>query len=52
VLGWGDVELTYAETDTIVEESCLAVRQALEAGYVPLICGGDHVAQTDEHSDF
>jgi formiminoglutamase/agmatinase len=42
VIDWGDVELTYAETNTIVEESCTAVRQALEAGYVPLIVGGDH----------
>jgi formiminoglutamase/agmatinase len=42
VVDWGDVELTYAETDTIVEESCAAVRQALAAQYVPLIVGGDH----------
>jgi formiminoglutamase/agmatinase len=42
VADWGDVELTYAETDTIVEESCTAVQQVLEAGYVPLIVGGDH----------
>lgn len=42
VVDWGDVELTYAETDTIVSESCAAVRQALEAGYLPLIVGGDH----------
>jgi agmatinase len=42
VVDWGDVELTYAETDTMVEESCAAVHDALEAGYVPLIVGGDH----------
>ena len=42
VVDWGDVELTYAETDTVVAESCAAVRQALEAGYIPLIVGGDH----------
>lgn len=42
VVDWGDVELTYAESETIVAESCAAVRQALDAGYLPLIVGGDH----------
>lgn len=42
VVDWGDVELTYADTVKTVEESTAAVRAALEAGYVPLVVGGDH----------
>ena len=42
VADFGDVALSYHDTPKTVEESYGAVRRALEAGYVPLIVGGDH----------
>jgi formiminoglutamase/agmatinase len=42
VVDFGDVALSYHSTDKTVEETYQAVRRALEAGYFPLIAGGDH----------
>ncbi len=42
VADFGDVALSYYDTDRTVEETCQAVRGALEKGYFPLIVGGDH----------
>jgi formiminoglutamase/agmatinase len=38
----GDVALSYYDTEKTVEESYQLVRGALEAGYIPLVVGGDH----------
>jgi formiminoglutamase/agmatinase len=38
----GDVALSYHDTALTVEQTYAAVRQAIEQGYVPLTCGGDH----------
>jgi formiminoglutamase/agmatinase len=42
VADYGDVALSYHDTARTVEETYAAVRRALDAGYVPLMCGGDH----------
>lgn len=42
VADFGDVALSYYDTDQTVEQTYQVVRQALEAGYIPLIAGGDH----------
>ncbi len=42
VADFGDVALSYYDTDRTVEEAYQAVRGALEAGYFPLVVGGDH----------
>lgn len=42
VADFGDVALSYHDTATTVEQTYAAVRHALEQGYVPLVCGGDH----------
>jgi formiminoglutamase/agmatinase len=42
VADFGDAALSYHDTAKTVEESYALVREALEAGYVPLVVGGDH----------
>jgi arginase family enzyme len=42
VVDFGDVALSYHSTDKTVDETYQAARRALEAGYFPLIVGGDH----------
>ncbi len=42
VADFGDVALSYHDTGQTVEETYRAVQTALEAGYFPLIVGGDH----------
>jgi len=42
VADFGDVALSYHDTDRTVEETYQAVRGALENGYFPLVVGGDH----------
>lgn len=42
VADYGDVALSYYDTNKTVGESYQYVKRALEAGYVPLVCGGDH----------
>jgi formiminoglutamase/agmatinase len=42
VADYGDVALSYHDTDRAVEEAYQVVRGALEAGYFPLVVGGDH----------
>ncbi|MBI3242923.1 MAG: arginase family protein [Chloroflexi bacterium] len=42
VADFGDVALSYYDTQKTVEESYALVRQALDAGYIPLVVGGDH----------
>jgi len=42
VADFGDVALSYHNTVKTVDESYQAVRQVIEARYVPLIVGGDH----------
>lgn len=42
VADFGDIALSYYDTEQTVEEIYQTVRGALEAGYVPLIVGGDH----------
>jgi formiminoglutamase/agmatinase len=42
VADYGDVALSYHNTEQTVEQTTLAVRRALMAGYLPLIVGGDH----------
>jgi formiminoglutamase/agmatinase len=42
VADFGDIALSYYDTDRTVEETYQAVRGVLEAGYFPLIAGGDH----------
>src|SRR5262245_65185686 len=42
VADFGDVALSYHDTDKTVAETYQVVREALTAGYVPLIAGGDH----------
>jgi agmatinase len=42
VADFGDIALSYYDTEQTVEETYQTVRGALEAGYVPLIVGGDH----------
>ena len=42
VADYGDVALSYHNTEQAVEQTALAVRRALTAGYLPLIVGGDH----------
>jgi formiminoglutamase/agmatinase len=39
---FGDVALSYHDTDRAVGEAYQVVREALEAGYFPLVVGGDH----------
>jgi agmatinase len=38
----GDIALSYYDTDKTVLETYTAVRAALDAGYLPLVVGGDH----------
>lgn len=42
VADYGDVALSYHDTAKTVEESYQHVKSAIDAGYVPLVCGGDH----------
>jgi agmatinase len=42
VADFSDVALSYHDTDRTVEETYQVVRGALEAGYLPLVVGGDH----------
>lgn len=42
VADFGDIALSYYDTDKTVEETYQAVRRALKAGYLPLVVGGDH----------
>lgn len=42
VVDFGDVALSYHETDLTVEETCRQVSAVLDAGCFPLIVGGDH----------
>lgn len=42
VADYGDIALSYHSTEQTVEETYAAVRRALEAGYTPLVVGGDH----------
>jgi formiminoglutamase/agmatinase len=42
VADYGDLALSYHSTEQTVEQTTLAVRRALEAGFVPLVVGGDH----------
>jgi agmatinase len=42
VADYGDVALSYHDTDRAVEEAYQVVRGALKAGYFPLVVGGDH----------
>lgn len=42
VADFGDVALSYYDTDQTVEETYQVVRRALGAGYFPLVAGGDH----------
>ncbi len=42
VADFGDVPLSYHDTEQTVAETYQAVRGALEAGYFPLVVGGDH----------
>jgi agmatinase len=42
VADFGDIALSYYDTEKTVEETYQVVRGALEAGYVPLVVGGDH----------
>ncbi len=42
VADFGDVTLSYHDTALTVEQTYAAVRRALEAGYTPLVAGGDH----------
>jgi formiminoglutamase/agmatinase len=42
VADWGDIILSYHDTEQAGKETYQAVRGALEAGYFPLVVGGDH----------
>jgi len=42
VADFGDIALSYHDTDRTVEETYQAVRRALVAGYLPIVVGGDH----------
>jgi agmatinase len=42
IADFGDVALSYHDTEKTVQETYQVVRDALEAGYLPLIVGGDH----------
>src|SRR5262249_28185083 len=42
VADYGDVALSYHSTEQTVEQTTLAVRRAMKAGYLPLVVGGDH----------
>ena len=42
VADYGDIALSYHSTEQTVEETYAAVRRALDAGYTPLVVGGDH----------
>jgi formiminoglutamase/agmatinase len=42
VADFGDVALSYHDTERTVKETYQVVRSALEAGYFPLVAGGDH----------
>ena len=42
VADFGDVALSYYDTDKTVEETYQAVTRAIKAGYMPLVVGGDH----------
>jgi agmatinase len=42
VADFGDLALSYYDTERAVEETYQGVRSALEAGYFPIAVGGDH----------
>ena len=42
VADFGDVALSYHDTLKTVEESYALVKRALDEGYTPLVCSGDH----------
>jgi agmatinase len=42
VVDWGDIALSYHDAEQAGTETYQAVRGALEAGYFPLVVGGDH----------
>jgi agmatinase len=42
VADFGDVPLSYHDTERTVEETYQIVKEALESGYLPMIAGGDH----------
>jgi len=42
VVDWGDVALSYHDTERTVQETYQAVDKALAAGFSPLVAGGDH----------
>lgn len=42
IADFGDVALSYADTDATVEQTAAAARRVLDAGYVPIVIGGDH----------
>ena len=42
IADFGDVALSYHDTLKTVEESYALVKRALDEGYTPLVCGGDH----------
>jgi agmatinase len=42
IVDFGDVALSYHDTEKTVEETYRYVRRALESGYFPLVVGGDH----------
>ena len=42
VADFGDIALSYHDTEKTVEETYRAIYGILTAGYIPLICGGDH----------
>lgn len=42
VADYGDVALSYYDTELTVEQTYAAVRRALAEGYTPLVAGGDH----------
>jgi formiminoglutamase/agmatinase len=42
VADYGDVALSYHDTEQTVEQAYQAVRRALAEGYTPLVVGGDH----------
>lgn len=42
VADFGDIDLSYHDTSRTVEETYQVVHRSLEAGYFPLVVGGDH----------
>ncbi|UCC89460.1 MAG: arginase family protein [Anaerolineales bacterium] len=42
VADWGDIALSYHDTEQCVAETYQTVRDALKAGHFPLVVGGDH----------